>query len=355
MVRPRLIQLKIFAILTIIESSKTKERFPDEVLAFCGRKRFSDRGHLPTKARNEHVHGQLFYELSRTPIWRLNWTETYTTSLTSGHYDEHGNYSGLLGMIQRDEIDYAFQVVQSDAVVSDKIYLGPAVFSASAYKISKTPKFKEIEAEIMDIIEHFDTQAWVYLGIISILLIAICCLMYIALKSEIFTADDDNVQASKLNAMMYESVISIDEGKKTMISETVFWDLISRRMFCGLNATKIISITVSKPFNEGVLGLFFNSRLPKAVIRYLDYQTRNAVEYAVMSRRVVAVAQYLVSLHFSDDYKTLRCIHQLKDGELDDFSFEAENLKPYHNTFVWSAYGIAVDRSRLGEVDLRIW
>ncbi|KAI1290920.1 hypothetical protein HDE_07839 [Halotydeus destructor] len=93
-------------------------------------------------------------------------------------------------MIQRNETDYAFQVVRTDAIVGDSIYVGPAIYSGSSSIISKTPLFNyENDVQITQVVSHFNKIAWLYLVIICSLITIICICMYIVLSNDELTPE----------------------------------------------------------------------------------------------------------------------------------------------------------------------
>ncbi|KAI1290909.1 hypothetical protein HDE_07833 [Halotydeus destructor] len=420
---------------------------------------------MPTRRRSEAALGQMFYDTASTPVRGLNCTEMYSKVLSSGYYNGSGKYSGLLGMLQRDEIDYAFQIVRTDAIIDDNIYAGPAVYSGSSYIISKTLKFKNVNIEVADVVRHFTMVAWEYLGIICFVVSVVSSFMYATLSRKTSTVRDVALVGSKqvwnyfeiltaqgmvardhvstsiawvvtslgtfiivsgylLNFMscdqvaqepqplidsleaqlspnfrhvgptvfnnfflyqklikpepgtqlyvlaqlikekgkfidaeasakkgsldnMYRLIDEIDRGKKTMISESVFWDLISHRVLCASSSTKVIDVIVSQPFNEGVLTYFFNKRLPGEVIRYLDYHARNAVELGVTNQRVVSSASYMIASYFNDNYDTMRCYTGLRDDEMDSLEFVDAGIPAYKSTFFYCVCALAVSFSAL--------
>ncbi|KAI1290899.1 hypothetical protein HDE_07830 [Halotydeus destructor] len=446
---------------SVVNSTTIKQRFSKDVYQYPCRVILTDYSFLRTRNRNQDAIGQRFYELSSAPVRGLNCSESYKNILNSGIYDENGNYSGLLGILQRDEADYAFQLVRTDAIVDDNIYVGPAIYSGSASIVSKTARYRILDIEVTDVVRQFHAVTWAYLGIIAFTIMAACSLMYLALtKNELtrlqtaevwkkpawtfweilisqvnFKYDYGCTSATRLvaaigvfvvissyllnfmscdqvtkqplplidsleaqlshrfrsvvptsytNFFLYQKLLKsepgtqlydldqlirekgtyldaeaysktpekiqalvlgllddIDRGNRTIISETVFWDLISIQMLCALDSTKLIDVTVSEPLNEGVLTFFFNKRLPADVIRYLDYHARNSVEFSVTVQRVISAGNYLIEKYFVDDLDTMRCYKRLKDAELDNLEFFNARIKTYKDTIIYCAWTLA--------------
>ncbi|KAI1290814.1 hypothetical protein HDE_07837 [Halotydeus destructor] len=436
-----------------------KERFHSDVFKFRGRITLTDLSFLPTKLWRSNALGRIFYDISTIPVRGLNWTEIYTESLTTGFYDEQKQYSGFLGLIQHNLTDYAFQVVRTDAIVEDSIYVGPAIYSGSSYIVSKTEMFNyENDVQITQVVKHFNKIAWLYLAIICSLITISCICMYIVLSNDELTPrkvahiskkpiwrwleilscqqsisfdtastsitwlatsfgcfvivsgyllsfmscdqvakqprpyidtleallsaefripptaftnffvyqelmDPKNgskmyhlaelikekngfVNAEKTmkdfgqtSKLMFDLIGSIDRAEKTLVLESLFWNLLWFRLFCGLDSVKASEMIVSEPFNEGVLTYFFNKRLPADVIRYMEYHGRNAAEFSLAAEAMKSLADYVISALLNSNFKTLRCFKKLKDNELFDLKYDDTTLEPYRSTFqsfIWA-------------------
>ncbi|KAI1290813.1 hypothetical protein HDE_07835 [Halotydeus destructor] len=389
---PYLLIFTFVQLFDIITSGKIKERFHADVFKFQGRILLTELAVLPTRNRSTNPLARIFYDISTTPVRGLNWTEIYSDSLTTGFYDEQKRYSGFLGQIQRNETDYAFQVVRTDAIVSDSIYVGPAIYSGASHIISKTEMFNYYDdVQLTDVVRNFKTIAWLYLVILCLLINFICISMYLVLSSDkvarqprpyintveallspefripptVFTnyfiyqelinpkngsqmyhlaelikenngfvnaekAMNDFSQTSKL---MFDVIGHIDRGEKTLVIESLFWNLIRFRLLCGLDPAKASEMIVSEPFDEGVLTYFFNKRLPAGVVRYMDYHGRNAAEFSLTAEALKSLADYVISALLNSNFNTLRCFKKLKDNELYDLKFDDATLEPYRSTF----------------------
>ncbi|KAI1290879.1 hypothetical protein HDE_07831 [Halotydeus destructor] len=389
--------------------------------------------------RKESPLGQLVYDLSLTPIRNLNWTEEYT-----------------------QEADYALQVVRTDAVIDDTIYVGPALYSGSSYIISKTLKYRQDDLDITDVFTKFTHIAWAYLALICCTVTIVCSFIYVAFSSETWTlkkatrscasaawkfvemltaqhsfllnhvstsialitasmgiffivsgyfvnilscdrvakqplpvinsleaqlspefsnigpsaftnfylyqklikpqrgsdlyhladlikkkgffidADREMQETVKSNKKIVILIDDMEDSKRSIISESMFWDLVTKRMLCAVNSSKISGVTVSEPFNEGVLTYFFNNRLPSSVKRYVDYHARTSVEFAVTPERVKEIAIYLMKLLLNHNFGTMRCYKELQDSDLDDMQYQNASIEPYTNTFWLSAYALVI-------------
>src|SRR5690349_14601717 len=47
-----------------------------------------------------------------------------------GSSDHHGNYSGIIGRLQRNEVDFAIHFMRLDAYNGEPIEMGPYIFAA---------------------------------------------------------------------------------------------------------------------------------------------------------------------------------------------------------------------------------
>ncbi|KAI1298285.1 hypothetical protein HDE_04232 [Halotydeus destructor] len=92
-------------------------------------------------------------------------------------------------------------------------------------------------------------------------------------------------------------------------------------MLCAINATKVIDVTLSEPFNEGVVTFFFNKRLPVDLMRYLDYNARTSLEFSMSTERLVRLGYSIMEQYLQHIYNTMRCYNRLRDAELDNLEF----------------------------------
>ncbi|KAI1290801.1 Hepatic triacylglycerol lipase [Halotydeus destructor] len=161
-------------------------------------------------------------------------------------------------------------------------------------------------------------------------------------KGSYIDAEDNANNPEVSQKRIIDLLDEIDRGKKTIISETVFWDLISIQMLCAINATKVIDVTVSETFNEGVLTFFFNKRLPVNMIRYLDYHARNSLEFSLTTERLVRLGYFTMEKFLENSYNTMRCYKRLRDAELDSVEFLDAGMKTYKYTFVYCACALAI-------------
>ncbi|KAI1290921.1 hypothetical protein HDE_07838 [Halotydeus destructor] len=158
-------------------------------------------------------------------------------------------------------------------------------------------------------------------------------------KNGFVNAENAMKDFSQTSMLMFNLIGNIDRGEKTLVTESLFWNLLWFREFCGLNPVKASEMIVSEPFDEGVLTYFFNKRLPADVIRYMDYHGRNAVEFSLITEAVKSLADYIISALLNNNFNTLRCFKKLKDNELYDLKFNDATLEPYRSTFqsfIWA-------------------
>ncbi|KAI1290908.1 hypothetical protein HDE_07834 [Halotydeus destructor] len=128
-------------------------------------------------------------------------------------------------------MDYAFQVVRTDAIVDDNIYVGPAVHSGSANIMSKTPRFKMVSVQVADVVRHFKMADWGNLGIICFLVFGVSSFMYATLSRETPTVRDVALAAGKQVWNYFEILTAQGTVARDHVSTTIVWMVMSLGTF----------------------------------------------------------------------------------------------------------------------------
>ncbi|KAI1291024.1 hypothetical protein HDE_07695 [Halotydeus destructor] len=116
----------------------------------------TDQTILPMRPGYRHEGAENFYQLSAQVYKGLNCTESYRPSvITTGSRQQDGNYTGILGLLQRDEADFALQVVRVDAIPDHPVHLTSALASAEAAVYSQISLDIENVPDLLDVIDKF--------------------------------------------------------------------------------------------------------------------------------------------------------------------------------------------------------
>ena len=95
-----------------------------------------------------------------------------TSDFSPGVRQPNGSYTGMLGFVQRNEVDAALTMVRSDCIDGDSFYLGPAVASADALILGTAMvKAAEVQTQTTDIVDIAQPVVYMDLAVITILTI----------------------------------------------------------------------------------------------------------------------------------------------------------------------------------------
>ncbi|KAI1306483.1 hypothetical protein HDE_00984 [Halotydeus destructor] len=117
-------------------SNKVSNRFHSYNLKTldCKVAKFRLKSILDLDYKNQ-VH-QVLLEMNTYATMNLNCTEIETEDIRSGEIDEYGNYSGVVGMIQRKEVDYGLAWMRSDCLATESLDVLATIFEADVRIVS---------------------------------------------------------------------------------------------------------------------------------------------------------------------------------------------------------------------------
>ncbi|KAI1300192.1 hypothetical protein HDE_03497 [Halotydeus destructor] len=98
---------------------------------------------------------------------------TYLPGTISGYRLPDGNYTGLLGLAQKNAITFAFQCVRPAALEEIVVDIGPVVMPTELVIDSALSADRQLEADLMDVFDNVDLDTAIYLLILLICSIAI--------------------------------------------------------------------------------------------------------------------------------------------------------------------------------------
>ncbi|KAI1285959.1 hypothetical protein HDE_11377 [Halotydeus destructor] len=79
---------------------------------------------------------RLFHEMTSYGTANLNCTEVVTSDVRSGEPDQYGNYSGVVGMVQSGEVDFAYMYMRLDCLNSDTLGVMAPIYAAGVRIVS---------------------------------------------------------------------------------------------------------------------------------------------------------------------------------------------------------------------------
>ncbi|KAI1291025.1 hypothetical protein HDE_07697 [Halotydeus destructor] len=115
-----------------------------------------------------HEGAENLYQLYAQVYKGLNCTESYRPStITTGYRQHDGNYTGILGLLQRDEADFALQLVRLDAIPDQPVHVASSLASAEAVILSRRlPDIKEVP-DLLNVMSRFQGSVLEYFIIIA--------------------------------------------------------------------------------------------------------------------------------------------------------------------------------------------
>ena len=187
------------------------------------------------------------------PLKKLNCTILKSRGDDFGHPLDNGSYTGLIGMVQRQEIDLMIVAVRPDSLPHEPALIGPMLLEADAGIISGKSKKHRITRQILELVIDIDPLVYIYL-VISITVFSVCYTTSIVLElsreNEIEDVDAEIENLDALNVANY--------FLKT------FWEscvaTIGGEQFSPDNKnSRILSLFFTLGLFFGIYGMFLNN------------------------------------------------------------------------------------------------
>ena len=141
---------------------------------------------------NMHAASNFKRNIILTSLKKLNCT-TFTSKVDDfGYLLDNGSYTGMIGMVQRQESDLMFVGVRPDSLPNQPALIGPMLLEADAAIVSGKSKQHRITREILALVNDIDPLVYTYL-IISIIVFSVCYTTSIILELSRQNEADDQV------------------------------------------------------------------------------------------------------------------------------------------------------------------
>jgi hypothetical protein len=105
---------------------------------------------------------------------RLNCSIKSSEYIDSGNPSANGTYNGVIGYIQRQEVDLVFLLVRPDGLPFEPGLIGPMIHEADAIIITATKNSEKVSREILQFLNDFDFNIYIYLIIVTVIM----CIFY---------------------------------------------------------------------------------------------------------------------------------------------------------------------------------
>ena len=193
----------------------------------------------------DNMHGTFKTSLLLDPLKKLNCTILRTEAHDVGHPLDNGSYTGLIGMVQRQETDLLIVAARPDNLPHEPALVGPMLLEADAAIISGKSKQHRITREILELVNDVDPLVYTYL-VVSIIVFSVCYTTSIVLelsrKNELDDWDTLTIGKQFLKTIWESCVAVLDEEQFSPQSYS----------------SRILSLFFTLGLFFGIYGMFFN-------------------------------------------------------------------------------------------------
>lgn len=134
-----------------------------------------------------------------------------------GEANEFGNYSGMIGYLQRDEADLAIQFARSDQLKYEPVKLGPPAGPADMVFISKRIESTNSSLQVTDVVNRMDSLAFYWFFFTSYFVLFFLTMAVESSGSVAF------VKKVAFNAMQMLALILDQEHNSPEKSAAILW------------------------------------------------------------------------------------------------------------------------------------
>ena len=249
------------------------------------------------------------------PLKKLNCTILRTIHKDLGHPLDNGSYTGLIGMIQKQETDLLILAIRPDSLPHEPALIGPMLLEADAAIISGKSKQHRITRQILELVNDVDPLVYTYL-LVSIIVFSICYTISIVMKlsREIEIEDWDALTVAKY---FFKSVW---ESCAAVLDEEQF----SLETY----SSRILTLFFTLGLFFGIYGIFLNS-IGADLIRKNGSPNIDSINYFVNNithtKPVIVKKLYLLNILKSEpNDSTLGRLWSLMEKEQNDTVLDAD-------------------------------
>ena len=255
-------------------------------------------------------------ELLLGPLRVLNCSIFQTKNMDFGYPLVNGSYTGLIGIVQRQESDVMMIPVRPDSLPHEPALIGPIVLEADAAIISGKSKKKRIIREILAFVNDIDPLVYTYL-ITSIIVFSVCYTTSIVLES------------SRENKTENEDAETEDWDLLTVAKHflKIIWEscaaVLDQEQFSpGNYSSRILTLFFTLGLFFGIYGMFLNN-VGAGLIRRNGPPNIDSIDYFVNNithtKPVILKRLYLLNILKSEPKdSTLGKLWSLMEKEQND-------------------------------------
>ena len=168
---------------------------------------------------------------------KLNCTNFKSNVYDFGYPLDNGSYTGLIGMVQRQETDLLMIPVRPDSLPHEPALIGPMFFEADATIISGKSKQHRVSREILELANDVDPLVYAYL-VVSIIVFSFCYTISVVLSTanEIEAWDPLTVGKYFLKSIWESCAAVLDEEQFSpeSYSSRILTSLFTLSLFFGI-------------------------------------------------------------------------------------------------------------------------
>ena len=187
------------------------------------------------------------------PLKKLNCTIFTNQEYDFGHPLENGSYTGLIGIVQRQETDLLFTAVRPDTLPHEPALVGPMLLEADAAIVSGKSKKNRVTREILELVNDIDPLVYTYL-VVSIIVFSVCYTTSIVLElyekneTENEDAETENWDAFTVAKYFLKTIL---ESCAAVLDEEQF--------SAQNNSSRILTLFFTLGLFFGIYGIFLNN------------------------------------------------------------------------------------------------
>ncbi|KAI1296823.1 hypothetical protein HDE_04968 [Halotydeus destructor] len=263
---------------------------------------------------NGELH-QVFHNFNRYSTTGLNCSEVVTNSASCGERDEYGNYSGLVGMIQRGEIDYASSShMRLDCLVSESLGALATFSEADVRILSPMLNQRNITERFEPLLETLGlVDAYSYLAL-SVTMMAVAFVLTVGGNREESSVGRVAGRVTLSLWRIFELVVSQGKfGRKGMLLPAV-WLTLTVGLFVLISGFFLNMLLTEKVAQrspdqletiDDVIGTKFNSAEPTILAELFTYplakQAKKGTKQSKLFDKISSNKENLYSLNSPSD------------------------------------------------------
>ena len=187
------------------------------------------------------------------PLKKLNCTIFITQTAEIGYPLDNGSYTGMIGIVQRQESDLMLISVRPDSLPHEPAFIGPMLLEADAGIVSGKSKKKRITREILELVNDVEPLVYTYF-IVSIIVFSVSYTASIVL--ELFRGNETGDEDAETQDW---DVLTMENRFFKTIWETCAAVLDEEQFSPDNYSSRILSFFFILGLFFGIYGMFLNN------------------------------------------------------------------------------------------------